>query len=354
MVAPLFPIPDSIFILPDRTDWSEPGGYPEVGDLTAQRWAWEFLRRNARYVASFEALRKVQQCAKDWFARKEAEDNLDRFCLMWQISKPVDPATSWDELDKETRSNLVGPPPLKVELPVLSNLQAIGDHEIAPVCDVHISALQTQALIRVSVGGNAVEQGQQVTRLLQELQKQKLVRTPSGRKISASLHDHNAASRYVRIAPGLIGKQNAESIDDITELAYGRTHSRISPSRLHFILRTLDAVALERLATRADANRADDEIFFYEPHTNKKGTDEDATRKWAFAHPFGERADVWVKPLSKEVAATFRKEHKSGTISTQHITQGKVREWMRMARRYVLEQGYVQIAMSDLRAKDAE
>jgi hypothetical protein len=347
------PIPDSVFVLPEHSDWSTPDGYPKVGDLTGQPWAWEFLRRNARYAASFDALQKMQESAKDWFDRKEAEDALDRFCLMWQISKPVDPATKWDVCEK-TWLKLIGPPPLKVELPILSNLQAIGDSEIAPSSDVHIPALQTQVLIRVSVGGDAVEQGRQVTQLLQELQEQKTVETLSGQKISASLNDHNADSRYVRIAPGLIGKRNAEGIDEITELAYGRTHSRVSPSRLHFILRTLDAITLEQHVTRSDINPADDEIFFYEPHTNKKGTDEAATRKWAFDHPFGERADAWVKPLSKQVAAMFRKELKYGTVDTRSITQGRVREWMRMARRYVLEQGYVQLAMSDLLAEEAE
>lgn len=42
---------------PIIADWTDPGAYPKAGELDADQWAWEFLRRNGEYQRLF-----------DWFA----------------------------------------------------------------------------------------------------------------------------------------------------------------------------------------------------------------------------------------------------------------------------------------------
>lgn len=345
MIPPNFPIPAALFTSPAGADWTKPDDYPPIhdDDVSSQRFAWEFLRRNARYAASFEALQNTLQAVKDSADRAQADEQVDRFCLMWQIAKPVAPTTKWSELDEATLRELIGPPAPKVIFPVLNNLSAIGDGEVAPSSDELVPILQTQVLVRVSVGGDASAQGKWVTEILEKLRRRKPVKTYSDEKL-ASLHDYDAPLRYVRIAPGLIGKRDGGIINDVRELTYGRTLFRITPFRLHFALRTLDAVAREHDVQRNDLHNSS----FDSPGRE----DPDEKRRWLREYPFGEAADEWVRPLSKRVAKTFRHQYKHSQLDTRRFTEAYVREWMRMALHYVLEQGYVQIAMSKLNLGD--
>ena len=341
---PDFPIPPTLFNVPDGADWTSPDHYPARNETTAQRWAWEFLRRSARYAAAYQRLQRVlrDMDAEDVTDRVYADSEVDRFCIMWQITKPLDPATAWANLDGKTQRNLIGPPPLKTVLPALPDLQAANEIEIGLITDEHVPALHSQVLIRLSVGADPVLQGKEVTRILKELRQRIPVRVGSGEEM-ASLYDHDAPLRYVRLAPGLTAERDSKiAINKITYWAYGRNLFRVTtPLRLHLALRTLDAVAQTREIRRDELTK--DKSFF----GGDWKEDTKAKRRWLCEYPFGESADAWVRPLSQRIAEALREE--CTWLDRRRINETSVREWMLMARHYVLEQGYVQVAMSKLR-----
>jgi Family of unknown function (DUF6499) len=340
---PDFPIPPIVFNMPDDTDWTSPDHYPARNETKAQRWAWEFLRRSARYDAAYQRLQQILHDVdvEDVSDRVYANSEVDRFCLMWQIAKPLDSATAWDDLDCKTQLNLIGPPPLKAVLPALSHLRATDEVEIGLITDETVPMLQSQVLVRLSVGADPILQVKEVTRILEELRQRIPVRVGSGEE-KASLYDYAAPLRYVRLAPGLVAKRGGDIINEITFWAYGRTRFRVTtPLRLHLALRTLDAMAQAREIRRDELG--EDESFFGEDGKEDTG----AKRRWLCEYPFGESADEWVRPLSQHIAETLRKE--CPWLDPRRINDASVREWMRMARYYVLEQGYVQVAMSKLR-----
>lgn len=369
-----FPPPDHVFVVPEGIDWRRVDGYPTGPDIVPQRVAWEFLRRNARYAGGYEALNHLRDTAADSWDHRDADRAREYFCLMWQIVEPVDPRTSWDELPVATRIRLIGPTPPKAILPVLGS---IGDlnREAGTAVDVAALALQTQILVRVSVNGDAVDQGKRVTQIIRDLQKRIEVDVPTldaqGNRAPitrlASLHDHDAPLRYVRVEEGNWLDGQGGPVDELTHVAYRRIPFRITRSPLHFVLRTLDAISSVRCISRSELEHlhvpltetlhkhAENELSNVANPDTRPDADQyfASERQSAFESPFGEIGQQWAYPLAQTIAEQFRRDLTDGVldsdIDTGKITPKEVLKWMRLAQHYVLEQGYLQIAASNPR-----
>ncbi|WP_042299235.1 transcriptional regulator domain-containing protein [Paraburkholderia kururiensis] len=375
MAHSLFPAPSHVFVIPEGIDWKRAADYPVGNDIEPQRLAWEFLRRNARYVSGYDALGHLHDATTDSWERREADRAREYFCLMWQIAKPVDPRTRWDELSPASRIHLIGPPPPKIILPVL---QSIGDldTETGTPTDVSALALQTQILVRLSVDGDAVKQGEQVTQIIRDLQKRIEVDVPTlnakGKRVPvrrlASLHDYDATLRYVRVASGNFHSSEVSGIDEVAHVSYRRTPSRITGG-LHFILRTLDAISSAHNVSRSDLDHvhAPQTIGSHKKTESKpadstnqdvrKTADQYAAREHqaTLEYPFGKTGQRWAKPLAHTIAGQFLKDLQQRDISEAldpkgefigEMTPEKVLGFMRRAQYYALEQGYLQIAAS--------
>jgi hypothetical protein len=374
MARSLFPAPRDVFVVPEGTDWKHAAAYPTGDDIQPQRLAWEFLRRNARYASGYEALSHQHGAAADSWERREADRAREYFCLMWQIAEPVDPQTRWDNLPPASRIRLIGPPPPQAILPVLGSIGDL-DGEAGTPTDVSALALQTQILIRVSVNGDAVDQGKRVTRIIRDLQKRIEIDVPTldaqGNRIpirrTASLHDHDAPLRYVRVEEGNFRDDQGDLIEELTHVAYRRIPFRITPAPLHFVLRTLDAIASARGISRSELDHLHvpptETLPGLSESESPDGGDLDtrrqadeyfaSERQSAFELPFGEIGQQWAAPLAQTIAEQFRHDLTTGAldsdVDTGKITPKEVLKWMRLAQYHVLEQGYVQIASSNLR-----
>ncbi|WP_322009761.1 transcriptional regulator domain-containing protein [Paraburkholderia sp. J12] len=375
MARSLFPAPSHVFVVPEGIDWKHAADYPAGDDIEPQRLAWEFLRRNARYVSGYEALGHLHDAAADSWERREADRAREYFCLMWQISEPVDPRTRWDDLSPASRIRLIGPTPPQAILPVLGSIGDL-DREAGTPTDVSALALQTQMLVRVSVNGDAVDQGKRVTQIIRDLQKRIEVDVPTldaqGNRIPilrpASLHDHDASLRYVRVKEGNFRDVQGDPVDELAHVAYRRLPFRITAAPLHFVLRTLDAIASARRISRSELDHLHvplTEASPKPPESESSGEGNLGTRRQAdeyfaserqsaFEFPFGESGQQWAVPLAQTIAGQFRHDLTTGMldsdIDTGKITPKEVLKWMRLAQYHVLEQGYVQIASSNLRS----
>ncbi|NPT38357.1 MULTISPECIES: transcriptional regulator domain-containing protein [Paraburkholderia] len=373
MARSLFPAPSHVFVVPEGFDWKHAADYPAADDIEPQRLAWEFLRRNARYVSGYEALGHLHDAAADSWDRRDANRAREYFCLMWQIAEPVDPQTCWDNLPPAIRIRLIGPPPPQAILPVLGSIIDL-DREAGTPTDVSALALQTQLLIRVSVNGDAVDQGKRVTQIIRDLQKRIEIDVPTldaqGNRIpiprTASLHDHDAPLRYVRVEEGNFRDDQGGLVDELTHVAYRRIPFRITPAPLHFVLRTLDAIASERRISRSELDHLHVPLTETLPSPPASGSSDGGNldthrqahayfpseRQSAFELPFGEIGQQWAAPLAQTIAEQFRHDLTTGAldsdIDTGKITPKEVLKWMRLAQYHVLEQGYVQIASSNL------
>ncbi|WP_186203804.1 transcriptional regulator domain-containing protein [Burkholderia gladioli] len=368
-----FSAPGHVFVVPEGIDWKHAADYPAGNDIKPQRLGWEFLRRNARYASGYEALGHLYNAAADSWGRKDADRAREYFCLMWQIAEPIDPRTRWDDLPVASRIRLIGPPPPQAILPVLGSLGDL-DSEAGTPTDVSALALQTQLLIRVSVNGDAVDQGKRVTQIIRDLQKRIEIDVPTldarGNRIpiprTASLHDHDAPLRYVRVEEGNFRDGRGDLIEELTHVAYRRIPFRITPAPLHFIIRTLDAIASARRISRGELNHlhapltetlhrppGSESSDGGNPDTRRQADEYFASeRQSAFELPFGEIGQQWAAPLAQTIAEQFRHDLTTGAldsdIDTGKITPKEVLKWMRLAQYHVLEQGYVQIASSNL------
>lgn len=374
-----FPSPDHVFAVPEGLDWATPDGYPSGPNVEPQQLAWEFLRRNARYASGYEALDRMESAAADSWDREDAQRAREYFCLMWQIAKPVDPRTCWDDLPAASRIRLIGPPPPKAVLPTLGSISDL-DQEAGVPTDTSVLTLQTQILVRVSVNGDAVDQGKRVTQIIRDVQKRIKVDVPTlnaeGKRVPiahlASLHDYDAPLRYVRVAEGNFRDAEGNVIDDVTHVTYHRIPFRVSPGPLHFVLRTLDAIASARRISRGElghlhlplAGTLRSPPKSQSPDGGNLDTRQQANeyfaseRHSALEFPFGEAGSQWANPLADTVAQQFRHDLTTGvldsSIDTGKITPKEVLKWMRLAQHYALEQGYLQIAASNLRPRQKQ
>src|ERR1700744_935242 len=100
MTSPV--LPPSLLARCSDISWRTAASYPSLGDQNGQRWAWEFLRRSARYAAAFAAL--PQRDHGDHYEREDASEAIDKFCLAWHVATPIDPNTAWHDLPLAVRS----------------------------------------------------------------------------------------------------------------------------------------------------------------------------------------------------------------------------------------------------------
>lgn len=332
-------LPLSLFELPPGASWLNSDDYPEIGDANGQRWAWEFLRRNARYVEGYKILQA--------YLTKDSDDELypveelvDRFCLEWQIKEPVAPCLKWHDLSLSTQHNLIGPISAKKFLPEFGVKQEM-EGETAPICEVSVATTPYQLVVRVAIDGDPTEQGQRVTAMLRELREPIPDKMRDGKSRDASLHDRTAPLRYVNVRPISVKNLKDGTTRTVKALTYGRPVTRVPSRYLHFVLRTLDAIVDEHNPQRDQLES--DRTFF----SNDDAKNRAEMRKWLVKYPFGEGAEDWVQPLSKDIAKAFRNELTSSSYQgdlKSRMTPSNVREWMRYARRCALEQGYVQLA----------
>jgi Family of unknown function (DUF6499) len=325
--------------------WKDDTGYPEIGDRNPQHWAWEFIRRNARYSNEYANLRPYADKIADPEEQASAYTEIDEFCLRWRIAQPVDPSRRWKDIPQKTQRDLVGHGKAQVFLPGLYSLDGISDPETSLLSRTLIPALQTQVLVRVCVDEDPATQAKAIVDAIQQLRKRKSLVTNRGSSELASLHDHDAPLRYVRLAPSYRSRLR-EGLDlemPPAEVSYGRVNPRIRPLHLHYILRMVDAIAEVRDLQRDDLET---DLWFFDEDKEKNRK---AERAWRMKFPFGESAARWVCELAEAAAPIFRAHLKAsgylgnfvGRISPETVTG-----WMRSARWLTLEQGYAQLAKS--------
>ena len=95
-----------------RPDWKDDNQYPDTSKTSAQRWAWEFLRRNPNYQQDWDRyvgiLKPIDERLKDGSYKKETSDNINRlFSDAYGVSPPPHPSRDNCEGIRFERSKLV-------------------------------------------------------------------------------------------------------------------------------------------------------------------------------------------------------------------------------------------------------
>ncbi|MFY4698206.1 transcriptional regulator domain-containing protein [Burkholderia glumae] len=256
--------PAPLLLVP-RASWRNSNEYPDIDYADRDGWAWEFLRRSARYAADYAALQSNASHANP-------SPLADEFCLQWHTSKPADPETHWLDPDRPTISQIapvIFRPP---EMPTMDGeCYAITRASDVPMTSRHV-------LVRVC--------------------------------IDQDIRQQLKAAEWLLGAPRMTPR--SEIGDDgqpIIVLAPPKPEFRIIQKHLHFVLRTVDALADTGL-------RADSDIF-----------------------------DPWPTSLLQEIVRTFQHESDTGRFSDGlDFRIDAVRGWMQTAHRCVMARGYIQIA----------
>ncbi|ONV84242.1 transcriptional regulator domain-containing protein [Burkholderia cenocepacia] len=248
-----------------RASWRNSHEYPDIDYADRDGWAWEFLRRSARYTANYAALQSDTSHASPPPLK-------DEFCLQWHISTPADPAVRWLDSDRPTINQIAPVIFLPSDMPTTDGeCYAVTQASDVPMTSRHV-------LVRVCLDQDIRQQLKAAERLL----------------------------RVPRMTP------KPEIGDDgqpIIVLAPPKPEFRIIQKQLHFVLRTLDALA--------DAGmRADSDI-----------------------------SDSSLTSLLQEIVRTFQRESNSGRFPDGiEFRVDAVRGWMKTAYRCVMARGYIQIA----------
>lgn len=329
------PLPQFLFVNRSEVSWANRKGYPVIGDTNPRRWAWEFLRRNARYAATIETLPENPDSIKNYRERESAFRLVDEACLAWQIDEALHPRTTWDQIPLHWRNSLFGVNEPKEFAPILNSAQPLTDYEVVPTSLVRVPATQTQLLVRVSLSDSPARQAQRVKKILEEFRKRLLVQTTSGQAHHASYHDRASASGRARL---MIPDTEDPGQSKMVETVVVRRNTRVRPRFLHFILRTVDALAAEHNPDRSA-------LVVDELGLEDIGIPMKRLREQWLEFPFGKASDEWVRPLSKTLANAFNKESEfTSGDELPVITPEMVRGWMRYGRELTLEQGYAQLA----------
>ncbi|VWB24111.1 hypothetical protein BLA15945_01003 [Burkholderia lata] len=251
-----------------RAQWRNSDEYPDIDYADRDGWAWEFLRRSTRYAANYAALQ-----AETRYAIADSAASLrDEFCLRWHISTPADPATRWLAPERPAIGQIAPAIFRPLEMP------AMDGECFATTHSSDIPMTSRHALVRVCLDQDIRSQLKAAEQLLG---------TP-------------------RMTP------RPEIGDDgqpVIVLAPPKSEFRIILRHLHFVLRTLDALAGTGMSADAD-------IF-----------------------------DPWPTSLLQEIVHTFRHESDSGRFPDGlDFRVDAVRGWMQTAYRCVMARGYIQIA----------
>ena len=339
--------PKELFVCPGDIDWKNPGHYPAIDHGDNQHWAWEFLRRSASYTAAHAAL-PAEGSNEETFRKELGHNDIDFFCLAWHIKKPLAPSVNWSDIDLATQLNLIRPPRVKAFHPARRLSQ--DEHDREPVIKVTVPATPRQLIVRISLEGDPATQVKEVAQLLEEARRRVDVRLQDGTIAQASFHDRSSPLRAERVEPLIVTRKDGSAPPVVRSLVtYRQLITRTPRTYLHFILRTLDAICHEANPLR-DQITQDETFFSMNDRKNRE-----AQRAWLMNYPFGKDCEYWVEPLAKKLAAAFRTEFKRSDYPADlgtRFTPKVVRSWMRYARRCVLEQGYVQIAVSEATADD--
>lgn len=299
MTAP--PLPSALFV--NCADWTRADEYPSVEHTDRQDWAWEFLRRNARYTTEYAALQTAIRALTHEFCEDEIDDLNDEFCLRWSVTEPCDPRVGWNDWPAAKPKPHIGELTPKVFRPPALIASSTG-RECNDVAHASIAITGRQVLLRVCLDDDITAQLGTAKELL----------LAAGKRKPILQRDNNG---QVKLAAPPAAKANF----------------RVRLGQLHFVLRTLDAMAQSANFRRADITVPDD------------FADGDGNSNASRSAIFGEGSDERRRSLAKDIARILQLDSKSGKFADGTVIQAtSVRGWMRIAYWYAAEQGYAQIA----------